>query len=211
MRDFVDFISDMELIDLPLCGAKFIWYKVDGLGMNSLDRFLISENLLKIWNLDYQYVCCRDTSDHRSIWLKESSRNWGLKPFKLFNMWVNHKEFLPFVSKAWCSMNIKGNPTFIFKEKLKNLKILLNQWDIEAFGIINLNVKDPVSNLHVLNSEAEDAVVDVPDLLGENLNLDFSLLWFKVKHIFGFDSSSGWIEKVEEVKILSKSYFESVF
>lgn len=43
---FCEFIHDCGLIDLPLVGRKYTWYKSDGKGMSRLDRFLISEDWL---------------------------------------------------------------------------------------------------------------------------------------------------------------------
>jgi hypothetical protein len=40
---FNHFINDAILIDLPLSGRKFTWYKDDSLAMSRLDRFLLSE------------------------------------------------------------------------------------------------------------------------------------------------------------------------
>lgn len=95
--------------------GKFTWHKGDGLGMSRLDKFLISENFLKAQNLHSQYVGCRKTSDHIPIWLKCSVRNWGLKPFKFSDAWVDHKEFLPFVPKSRSFMNLKRNVVLFVK------------------------------------------------------------------------------------------------
>ena len=40
---FNQFIVDNRLIDLPLCGRKFTWYKGDGSSMSRIERFLLSE------------------------------------------------------------------------------------------------------------------------------------------------------------------------
>lgn len=35
--DFKQFVEDMELVDLPLLGREFTWYKADGSAMSCLD------------------------------------------------------------------------------------------------------------------------------------------------------------------------------
>lgn len=67
MIEFITFIVEMEIIDLPVLGGNFNWHKVDGSIMSMLDRFLISEPLLKSWNLDCQYASYGDISDHNPL------------------------------------------------------------------------------------------------------------------------------------------------
>jgi hypothetical protein len=40
---FNQFIDDNFLVDLPLCGPIFTWYRGDGFSMSRLYRFLLSE------------------------------------------------------------------------------------------------------------------------------------------------------------------------
>ena len=40
---FNKFIDDSFLIDLPICGRLFTWYRGDGVSMSSLDWFLLYE------------------------------------------------------------------------------------------------------------------------------------------------------------------------
>jgi exonuclease III len=46
---FNDFIDSSYLIDLPICGRLFTWYKGDGVSMSRLDRFLLSEKWSETW------------------------------------------------------------------------------------------------------------------------------------------------------------------
>jgi hypothetical protein len=46
---FNQFIDDNGLINLPLCGRRFTWYKGDGTSMSRLDRFLLSEDWCLQW------------------------------------------------------------------------------------------------------------------------------------------------------------------
>lgn len=46
---FNEFIDDCVLIDLPLCGRKFTWFKGDGRSMSRLDRFLLLEEWCLLW------------------------------------------------------------------------------------------------------------------------------------------------------------------
>jgi exonuclease III len=46
---FNQFIDDNDLVDLPLCGRSFTWYKGDGRSMSRIDRFLLSEDWCLVW------------------------------------------------------------------------------------------------------------------------------------------------------------------
>ncbi|MCH86865.1 cytochrome P450, partial [Trifolium medium] len=46
---FNRFIVDNVLIDLPMSGQKYTWYKGDGTSMSRLDRFLLSEEWCLAW------------------------------------------------------------------------------------------------------------------------------------------------------------------
>ncbi|XP_045801716.1 uncharacterized protein LOC123895416 [Trifolium pratense] len=46
---FNRFIDDNTLIDLPLCGRKYTWFKGDGRSMSRLDRFLLSGEWCLTW------------------------------------------------------------------------------------------------------------------------------------------------------------------
>ncbi|MCI07861.1 cysteine-rich receptor-like protein kinase, partial [Trifolium medium] len=61
---FNRFIDNSALIDLPLSGRKFTWYKGDGLSMSRLDRFLLSEEWCLTWPNCIQMTQLRGLSDH---------------------------------------------------------------------------------------------------------------------------------------------------
>lgn len=46
---FNKFIDDDSLIDLPICGRLFTWYRSDGFSMSRLDGFLLSSNWCIQW------------------------------------------------------------------------------------------------------------------------------------------------------------------
>jgi len=46
---FNNFIEENMLIDLPLCGRLFTWYRGDDVSMSRLDRFLLSEKWCEVW------------------------------------------------------------------------------------------------------------------------------------------------------------------
>ena len=47
--NFNKFIDDSFLVDLPICGRLFTWFKGDGVSMSRIDCFLLSSNWCQIW------------------------------------------------------------------------------------------------------------------------------------------------------------------
>ncbi|GFZ13080.1 GATA transcription factor 15 [Actinidia rufa] len=86
MKDFVDYIMEEELIDLPLEGACFTWS--NGLVSSRLDRFLVSPK----WEGDHldvrQFCLPRIISDHKPMVLVVGGMHRGPAPFRFENMWL---------------------------------------------------------------------------------------------------------------------------
>lgn len=116
-REFLAFIEDMELVDVPVLGKKFTYFASDGVTMSRLDRFLISEDFISRWRITAQWVGDRDVSDHCPIWLISSKANWGPKPFRFNNCWLEHKDFHKEVKECWESNHMQGRHSFILKRE----------------------------------------------------------------------------------------------
>lgn len=100
MLEFKNFVGSMDLIDLLAFSRKFTCYKLDGLIISKLDRFILSEGLLTTWKVDNQFIASRSSSNHNPIYIKRNVVNRGPKPLKFFNCWMKHEDFLPFVANA---------------------------------------------------------------------------------------------------------------
>lgn len=49
MKEFNNFIEDMEVDDLPLVGLKYTWFRSNGVAKDRLDRCLISSSWDDQW------------------------------------------------------------------------------------------------------------------------------------------------------------------
>ncbi|KAL8477512.1 hypothetical protein ACS0TY_029705 [Phlomoides rotata] len=108
MAAFDDFIRDSGLIDLPLHGRTFTWYKPDGSCKSRIDRFLINNNWLNSWTNSYQKGLRRSLSDHCPIMLEIKVKDWGPKPFRFLTAWLKFPGFKDFVIAKWRSYDITG-------------------------------------------------------------------------------------------------------
>jgi hypothetical protein len=100
VTEFREFISQMELVDLPLLGRQFTWFHTNGIAMSRLDRVLISPEWVTLWGNPCVWVAARDVSDHCLIILRYNNDDWGAKPFRFNNYWLQNKN-----SKRWLLMH----------------------------------------------------------------------------------------------------------
>ena len=96
--------------------------------MSKLDGFLVSPNLFSFWKDSLIQVLPRSVSNRCPILLKVEDINFGPKPFRFFDSWMNFEGLQEVVSLSWSSNSVCGTPDFILKEKLKALKKDLKVW-----------------------------------------------------------------------------------
>lgn len=72
---FICFIDNNTLIDLPLVGHRFTWYRGDGHSMSRIDRFVLSENWCLRWPHCLQVAQLGGLSDHCLLVLSVDEQN----------------------------------------------------------------------------------------------------------------------------------------
>ncbi|XP_057803416.1 uncharacterized protein LOC131018725 [Salvia miltiorrhiza] len=85
-------------------------------------------------------------------WEMQKMIDWGPKPFRFINVWTSHPEFMNLVKKVWEETKIPGWSCFVFKEKLKRLKVVLKEWNRSTFGDIDLRIRSLKDDLHQWDS-----------------------------------------------------------
>lgn len=85
LRKFEEFICSADLIDLPLHGRKFTWYRPNARYKSRIDRILVNNEWLSMWPYTYQKGLPRSISDHFPLILETTFVNWGPKPFRFIN------------------------------------------------------------------------------------------------------------------------------
>jgi hypothetical protein len=91
--EFNNFVTNMELVDLPILGRRFTWYHTNGISMSRIDRVLVSEDWLVSWANPSLWVLPRSISDHCPLVVRYNCVYWGARPFRFNNHWLLHKEF----------------------------------------------------------------------------------------------------------------------
>ncbi|KAL8519917.1 hypothetical protein ACS0TY_010740 [Phlomoides rotata] len=85
MEEFDKFIRDSNLIDLPLSGRSYTWYRPDGSCKSRLDRFLLNEEWVACYPTARLKGLPRSISDHYPLILEDGLIDWGPKPFRFSN------------------------------------------------------------------------------------------------------------------------------
>lgn len=157
MDEFNSFISNNQLLEPPVAGKLFTWFRPNGQAASRLDRFLLSNDWASLWPSGVQRCLPRDFSDHCPVLYRISDLNWGPKPFKVLNCWFSDPRFVGFVTQEWGGLNFSGTGAFVFKEKLKRIKASLKTWNSDIFGDIQRNCKEVLENLQTLDAKLEES------------------------------------------------------
>jgi hypothetical protein len=104
--------------------------------MSRIDRVLISEEWVTFWGDNSLWVLPRDVSDHCPLILKDEGWDWGLKPFRFNNYWLENRNFKVVVEEGWNEYSSNGWMSFVLREKLKALKLKLRS-DIDVIFLLH--------------------------------------------------------------------------
>jgi exonuclease III len=204
---FNRFIEDLEVIDVPVLGKKFSWFSADGKSMSRIDRFLLSDGFITSQGISGQWIGDRDISDHCPIWLVSSPVNWGPKPFRVINGWMEHPELYSFVENAWKGFSVHGKKAFVLKEKFKLLRECLRKWNREVFGILDLNIDKTVKELNDIESNLDGANGAVALTRREGLNREF---WNQLHFKESLLKQKSRVKWVKEGDSNSRFFHESI-
>jgi hypothetical protein len=196
MVAFNSFIANLELEDLPLIGRTFTWFHPNGVAMSRLDRMLISNSWFDVWGVLCVWVLMRDVADHCPLVLKYSSSDWGPKPFRFNNFWLQHRDFKELVSNAWEEVEVSGWMSFVLKEKLKRLKVAIMEWNGATFRGSEREKQNLIDEISALDLKSETlGLVDDEVVRRKKL---FDDLWHILKSIDAMTfqrSRSKWLKE----------------
>ena len=121
---FNKFIEDCSLIDLPIYGRLFTWYRRDGVSMSRLNRFLLSYRWCEVWPNCIQVAYQQGLSDHVPLLLYIDEANWGPRLLRMLKCWVDFTGYEDFVREQWASLTITGWGGFVLRhyQPSQNLK-----------------------------------------------------------------------------------------
>jgi len=101
ISEFNDWLAAMEVEDIPCAGKPFTWVRPNGSCKSKLDRVVVFDGWTSKWPDSSQHNLERNYSDHCPIIMKSKSIDWGPKPFKVFDGWLNNKDYHKVVNECW--------------------------------------------------------------------------------------------------------------
>lgn len=82
-------------------------------------------------------------------------------------MWINHADCKRLIQEAW-SIPVQGCPMTILRQKLKNVKTKIKEWNKTVFGNIQLRVENAMSAVESIQQQINsDGATD--DLMQQEL------------------------------------------
>jgi len=120
--------------------------------MSRIDRYLLSEEWCLQWPNYFQVALLRGFFDHCPLQLSVDEENRGPRPSNMLKCWQDMPSYKQFVQEKWHSFQIDGWGGFVIKEKLKLIKLALEEWH----SVHAKNIPGKIDSLKARLSEFND-------------------------------------------------------
>ena len=142
-HDLLACTESIGVEDHPAVGCYYTWTnrREDGVFVvKKLDRVLVNHHWLDFFPQCIVQFLPPGISDHSLAHISIGGRHdYGPKPFKFFNIWTEHKDFLTWIEEAW-STDVAGSPMFMLYSQLKAAKAKLKGVNKDLYGCISQKV-----------------------------------------------------------------------
>ncbi|GKU98541.1 hypothetical protein SLEP1_g11532 [Rubroshorea leprosula] len=132
-------------------------------------------------------------------WVAQPSKDWGPKPFRFFDAWLELPQFKGIVIDIWNSTVVKGWNGYRLKEKLKETKKVLKEWSKNMTSEIDLGIQKSIDSIASIDKKGEEMPLLLEDIEARRTN--FLELW----------KNQRMKEKVHSMKDGVANYFETLF
>ncbi|XP_020252332.1 uncharacterized protein LOC109829702 [Asparagus officinalis] len=159
--DFQEFISSSHLKHLKSTCCYFTWCNkqdVDTRIWSRLDRVLVNDDWIHNYTSSQVEFLLLNCSDHSLALLSIDDEEFeGKRPFRFFNMWTNHSDFIPIVKVIW-EQDINGYNMYKLFQKLKCLKPVLKNLNKRHF----MNISEQVLRAKEELEDTQRQLIDEP-------------------------------------------------
>ncbi|KAJ0870787.1 putative Endonuclease/exonuclease/phosphatase superfamily [Helianthus annuus] len=125
-RDFNDFIDEAGLREYCMKGLRYTFLAGKGLGfkMSKIDCFLVCSDFFDRWPEACLRALPRYLSDHSPLLLTLDNKNYGSRPFRWFNSWINREGCSELLSISLGNFMMTDPSDLVLSKKLKFLRSL---------------------------------------------------------------------------------------
>ncbi|XP_022030504.1 uncharacterized protein LOC110931417 [Helianthus annuus] len=167
-HDFNEFIDSVDLVEYNMRDRKYTFLASNSNKLSKIDRVLVCRNFFDVWPDACLRALPRLLSDHCPLLLETVKRNFGPKPFRFFNSWLEKEGFAEMVDNAVASYVKEGaNPDVVLTKKFKHLRNCIKLW---RSNLVSKEKKD---------FERDKEELDKLDQIAENRDLEEEEVWIK--------------------------------
>ncbi|XVE88838.1 hypothetical protein DITRI_Ditri19aG0100900 [Diplodiscus trichospermus] len=209
IRDFIELRNHISIFDHLSTGPLFTWSnkQQEGFLARKLDRVMVNDNWPTYFPTSSVEFLALEVSDHCPSLIQLQQVAFSPpKPFKFFNFWAKHPEFLNLVSQSW-NEPISGRAMVLLFQKLKRLKTVLKRFNKEKFGGISSMVEKKrrelaeVQRINLSNTPSDGALSRE-----KALELDLHSLLVAEESFYKQKSRITWIQEGDfNTKFFQKS------
>ncbi|GJR84790.1 RNA-directed DNA polymerase, eukaryota [Tanacetum coccineum] len=217
---FNSFISSGGLVEVPSGGYSFTWSHKSASKMSKLDRFLISEDLMRTCPNISSLTLDRYLSNHRPILLRELNLDYGPTPFWFFHHWFELEGFDSFMADTWRDIYVSESNAMLKMKELKN-KLADIDSSLDKRNVTSATLDDRMSIMNNLNSLVKLESIELAQKAkvkwsiegDENSNYYHGIINKQRKNlaIRGIIVDGEWIEDPKAVKNEFLSHFKDRF
>lgn len=161
-------------------GRRFTRISDDGLKFSKLDRFFVTDDFCVKWRNLAVVSLDRKLSDHCPILLKDMDMDFGMKPFRAYDVWLKENDIDSVFISAWNNPVLSYRADCVMRDKFKNVKERLKEWNKLKVNANNTAIEKCKSEAMKWEIEAESRVLESREME----------LWLKAR--------KEWIEKDNE-------------
>ncbi|KAJ0826227.1 putative RNA-directed DNA polymerase [Helianthus annuus] len=127
-KNFNEFIAQANLLEFDMKGFRFTCSRENGKKPSKLDRIMVCSEFFNRWSSVVLRALSFLYSDHCPLILEVGDKNFGPKPFRVFDVWMGKDGFCEAVELAASSSSISGPPDRRLTEKFANIRRALKEW-----------------------------------------------------------------------------------
>jgi hypothetical protein len=168
--EFGQCLNDLEVMDLNFSGCFYTWTNKSEeprFVARKLDRVLANEYWMSVFGRTIVDFKSGGISDHSPAVISVGFlQSFGPKPFKFYNYWLEHKDFLDWVKEGW-NVYVDGFPMYQLYVKLRSVKAVLKNQNVTCYGNLKQKVVQARENLDLAQKEVIASFGKAESLLKE--------------------------------------------